>query len=291
MAFSDQAVKHQQSTRQLDARGLVADAALSISNREMHAALAADPARWLVVQRSYDETPMKFMLGALAEELAPHARYIVPAHLRPVVGSPLMDWNALLQFGVTPGQKAIVDIFAFAMDIVSGDVRLAAESPCRVLKGKKAGHVHRAVTSAFDGKWDELLEAFPDKELVLLVDVSDSASSNRKQQSYQQFLLESRPGALCAPVRCSVHQLFRSLVVVIKRYEVMKGMFCLSNVVSVGSRQEAFKRALVSVVQYSFKYLDRNSDEPFPPATAPHRKHARVALNKLLWRRKVDSAK
>ena len=105
------------SKRYNDARGLVAHCAQHRSAEVVAAALSASSAGWLYCQRSYDETPMKFLFGALSEPLAPYARYIVPAHLRPVTGSPLVDWSTALAFGMGPGQKGIIDVFVESVEV------------------------------------------------------------------------------------------------------------------------------------------------------------------------------
>ena len=76
----------------------------------------------MYVQRSYDETPMKFLFGALSEEIAPFAKFIVPANVRPSSGSPLVDWKTALNFGMAIGQKGILDVFVQSVEVAMGVV-------------------------------------------------------------------------------------------------------------------------------------------------------------------------
>ncbi len=83
--------------------------------------------------------------------------------------------------------------------------------------------------------------------------------------------------------RCSMHQLFRVVIGVLERYEVVKRLYCVSNVLSVASRQDALRRSIVRVIRDSLHgggYLQ----QPPPSDASPHRKHSRLAVMSLLRR-------
>ena len=144
-----------------------------------------------------------------------------------------------------------------------------------------------ALESALSGAWAGSALSQKGKDSVLLLDVSDSAGSNIKAQSFQEVELASEKTVLCFTMRCSVHQLFRAVVTVLQRLNVIKQLFCLSNVVNIACRQEALKRAIVSVIESNFDY-QRAAALPNPDS--PHRVHSRLLLDELLWRRQVRDA-
>ena len=83
-----------------------------------------------------------------------------------------------------------------------------------------------------------------------------------------------------------MHQLFRCVIRVLERYSVIKQLFCITNVLSVAHRQESLRRAVVLIIRGSLESGGYILGAP-PPPESSHRKHSRLVLGSLLWRRKV----
>jgi hypothetical protein len=78
-----------------------------------------------------------------------------------------------------------------------------------------------------------------------------------------------------------MHQLFRCIVVALEKHDMMKRLFCLTNVLSISSRQESMRRALCIVIE---KDLDYVLGDPLG-CDVPSRQHSRLIADKLLGRR------
>jgi hypothetical protein len=182
------------------------------------------------------------------------------------------------------GQHGVVDIMAQSMTVVQGEGRgFSLALPARIMSGKCANSVLESLESILNGSWAlEQIKA-SGKQLILLVDVADSATANRKAMN---FIGQSLAGShvLYWPQRCGVHQSFRAVVRVLQRMDVMKKLFCLTNVLHVSSRQMSLRRAVAVIVERNIDY--RVGLAP-PPEDTPHRAHSRGVLKALLWRRRV----
>ena len=77
-------------------------------------------------------------------------------------------------------------------------------SICRALQGKSAAHIYNALETAFGGRWSGRSVSRHGQSLVLLQDVSDSAGSNRKAQSFEIQQVAGEPGVLYIVIRCSL---------------------------------------------------------------------------------------
>jgi hypothetical protein len=153
--------------------------------------------------------------------------------------------------------------------------------PPRIMLGKKAGNLYRALQTSLGGQFsNEALLQFG-KQLVLLIDNGDSASSNRKAMLYLGGQLAS--SVLHFSNRCVVHQLFRSIVVVLERLDLIRSLYALTNVLNIASRRDQFKRAIVYVV----RSLDYHRGLTPPPHDAPHRVRTQVLISQLLIERGV----
>jgi len=173
---------------------------------------------------------------------------------------------------------------AQSMTVAQGDGRcFSLALPARIMSGKCANSVLESLETILNGSWAlEQIKA-SGKQLILLVDVADSATANRKAMN---FIGQSLAGSqvLYWPHRCGVHQSFRAVVRVLQRMDVMKKLFCLTNVLHVSSRQMSLRRAVAAVVERNIDYKVGLAP---PPEDAPHRVHSRDLLNSLLWRRQV----
>lgn len=88
-----------------------------------------------------------------------------------------------MSLGAPIAQHGVVDMFIETVTIeVSPTEHIEVLVPARVLLGKKAGYVVRALEIAIDALSLRALQKLD--RVILLVDNADSASSNRKAMHY-----------------------------------------------------------------------------------------------------------
>jgi hypothetical protein len=250
----------------------------------VHEALQ-DHGKWMFLERGWDETPLHVDFGHLSEDIAPFARFFVSGNAAAYLGKTLASWSDTLSLGLPRASHGVVEICVQTLTVQFGPGHgYSLPLPLRVMSGKTSNHVFEALQTLAGGKWDiEALLASP-CELLLLIDLADSASSNRKCTA---FVAEQLRGSkvLYWPQRCMIHQTFRGAVRVLKRFNVLKKLCCLSNVLHVSNRQLSLKRAIVEVVRAKLNY-QVGLLQP-PPEHAVHRVHQRLLTDRLVWRRKV----
>lgn len=180
LAFDDSLDARCPSKAYVDVRGAVVHCSLQQQSDCIRKALDTD-CPWLFIERSWDDTPCHMAFGQLSEAVAPSARFVLPLNEREKIGKGLASFKDCLKFGIPLAQHGVVDVFAQTCVVEAGPGLLfEAVVPARVLLGKTAGHVHRAVQTALDGQFNSVALAKLAKNLILLIDNADSAASNRK---------------------------------------------------------------------------------------------------------------
>ena len=292
LAFSEESSKRRRaSCKYIDARACVSDAALAAEQAIVAKRLAAKPP-WLYIERCFDETPVHLAFGDLTEVIAPAAMYYVPAGAhRDLLGKPLCSFKESTTYGIKRGRHGIVDVMEMTVAVCFGQGQgMQLTSPPRIMAGKSANHVLAALDTVLGSQWsvEQLRSLASEVPLVLLTDVADSAAANRK--ALHVLSQELPKNVLHWAQRCSIHQMFRSIVTVLKRLSVMNPLYCLTNVLRITSKQEKLAHALSTLVRRRVDY--RPGLAP-PPADSPTRAHAEAVLDRLVWRRAVrdDSAK
>ena len=111
MAFSTAVGVLQASHRAVGARAVVMHAALALQERAAATAVAESKARWLLLQREFNETPVHVGFGHLAELIAPTARYAVPGEVAAMLGRPLCSYQECMLYGVPRTQHGVVDVW------------------------------------------------------------------------------------------------------------------------------------------------------------------------------------
>ena len=149
--------------------------------------------------------------------------------------------------------------------------------PPRIMLGKTAGHVHEALETTLNALWSsEKLQALG-KAIVFIADTGDSASANRKAMLF--FGKHAGERVLCVAGRCLVHQLFRGVVTILERVDLVKDFSSVANVVRISARQDTLRRAIARIVDTSLVYEAGIA----PPADdAPHRQRSRKLLDALV---------
>jgi hypothetical protein len=124
--------------------------------------------------------------------------------------------------------------------------------PCEVLWSFPPGpfvralHFMKGLETAWGGRWSTTSLISSEQEPILLVDVADSASPNIKAMKHVgKFLAECPHLILYWAQRCIVHQMFRAIIKVLERLCIVKSLFCLSNVLHITSKADAFRRAVI----------------------------------------------
>ena len=116
--------------------------------------LSNDCSDYLFAERSFDDTPAHLSFGMLSEFIAPIAKYVVPAKYRDIVGKSFADYKQILPLGIPAAQHGILDIFAERLVVEYGCGSLVEVLlPPRVMMGKKAGHIYRALQTSAGGSW------------------------------------------------------------------------------------------------------------------------------------------
>ena len=245
LAFSRTQSSLQPTHRHVDARGAVVHAALQSQKDALDKALAHGPC---YIERSFDDTPVHVDFGNLSEDLCPFVRFFVPHRHVGAVGKTMVEYKEATLFGVPRHQHGIIDIMAQSVAVQCHGHRASELAlPPRVMQGKTAAHVFQCMETMCDGKvgLDGILSLAPG--LLLLVDVADSASSNRKAMKVMG-IKTAGTSILYWPQRCSVHQCVRGVIRLLQKEENIQKLFCVTNVLHITSRQEAMKRAIIQVV-------------------------------------------
>ena len=284
LAFSQNQASLLPSRRYMDARALVFAAALHKQGAKRRSTMEGTRGTTFI-ERCFDDTPLHMDFGHLSEQLSPLAKFVVPARFCNLVGKTMASASEFLKYGIPHGQHGVVDFFAQVVTVQHARGQgFTLVLPARVMSGKKAAHIVEALETA-DGSSFSIQEIKKlGNDLMLLVDVCDSASSNRKATCY--IGLQTPANCLYWPMRCSVHQVFRAIVGVLERLGVMKQLFCLTNVLRIASRQETLKRAIVTVIK---RHVDYQSGPAPPSEDSPTRSRSRLIVDTLLWRRNVKN--
>ena len=194
------------------------------------------------------------------------------------------EYRDLVKFGIPPAQHGIVDMFAMHMMVEHAPGgKFEVVVPPRILLGKSAGFIYRALESALDWAWSLAALDSMDVEVILLLDNADSASQMRKAMLWLGKHASAK--TLHIANRCAVHQIFRCIVVVLERLKLIQGTFCITNTLHVGSKQNTFRHALATIVSGD---LDSGGYLPgvAPPALdSEHRQRNRMMIDKLLVER------
>lgn len=219
---------------------------------------------YLFIERSFDDTPIDIPFGLLHEYLAPAARYVVPYKYREKLGKAYASYQDVLDVGIPPRMRhGVVDVFQETVTIDVGQgVHVNLLVPPRVMLGKSAGYLVQALQTTLKSRLStEALR--PLKSIVIMVLNGDSASQNRKAM----FFIAQQLGAniLVFPNRCAVHQLFRAVITVLERLDLVRPLFALTNVLNLSSRQAALRRAVAVCVTQNFDY----QLTPAPPEDVP----------------------
>jgi len=101
------------------------------------------------------------------------------------------------------------------------------------------------------------------------------------------FGRNSGPNTLYYPSRCIVHQLFRSVITILEKLDLVRSLFALTNVLRIAGRQDPFRRALARVISTPGN-LEYHAGVQPPPPDSPHRVHNSLLLDKLLVERAIQ---
>ena len=280
LGYTDSLDARLPSKQYLQVRALLVHCSLKLQH-DIHLSavknVLSEPAGFLFIERSFDTTPVHLSFGHLAEQLRPHARYIVPRRWRDHLGQVLATYEDLIRFGVKPSQHGVLDVMVQHMVIEHGGGRVEVLMPARVMFGPQAGHTYVALQSALGYAWStEALSALH-KVIVILADNGDSASSNRKAMLF----LGKHAGARIIYIanRCLVHQLFRGVVTILERIGLVKDLTSFTGVFKIAGRQDQFRRAVASIVSSKIHYARGLAP---PGDDVPHRRHGRRILVVLI---------
>ena len=278
--------KRKPTKHMVDIRAAVASCALE-RQRQIADEIIAN-AGFLFIERSFDDTPLDCPFGLLSEYLTPVARYVVPYQYRDLLGKSYASYSEVLSVGIPPRMRhGVVDIFQESITVDAGAGKhFHLLAPPRVLLGKKAGHIFRALQSTLDSYLSVEALAALGKTVIILVLNGDSASSNRKAMLY--FARSASSSTLVFSSRCIVHQLFRAVITVLERLELVRPMFALTNVLNLSSRQDTLRRAVCAVVTTNFDYELVEDDHALASdESSEHRQHTRLLVDQLFTERKV----
>lgn len=230
MAFArDCRARSLPSNRYIEARAAVVAASLSSQQESARRRFAEEGCSAVYIERSFDDTPVHIEFGQLAEELAPVARFLVPPNLRQAAGAALASWSEACGLNLPKRAHGIVDVVVQTVTCANNPGSCFEMSmPPRVMTGKTVAHIVAATESALDGGWsiDSVAGLRNNiRRLVLLVDLADSAKSNRKAMEYVGSKLKGVDGVMYFAQRCSVHQLIRGVVRVLERFKVIQSLF------------------------------------------------------------------
>lgn len=213
--------------------------------------------------------------GELSEAIAPFARFFVPGQFRQRLGKSLASWQQYVEAGLQPTSHGILDLFCMSVTCVPGvgdGFRLLL--PVRVLAGKTAGYIGAAVCSAAGGllSLSSIEQLAKSRKLVILYDVTDAASTNRKFLGALSTKLPQN--VLHFSHKCGIHQAFRCIAAILERSGSIDRLFCMSNVLHLTSKQLKLAAAVASIVRSDLAagYV---LAQP-PPEDAPDRVHARA---------------
>jgi len=213
--------------RYLDARGCVAYAHLHLQaatirrSRDEHSRHD-----WMFMQRCFDETPAHLSFGLFAPELAPVARYKIPAkHRAQFDGQATASLKDLEAVGAQVGRHGVVDFVESATTVLACGEAFDILIPTRVLKGKKSQYTFQALDHSIGGHLSmaDLIELVSSMSLILLVDTADAAGSNRKAMACIGSKLPDN--ILYVANKCVIHQVFRCIVAVLTKLQVMQSLF------------------------------------------------------------------
>ena len=115
-------------------------------------------------------------------------------------------------------------------------------------------------------------------KIIILVYNGDSAGANRKSM----LLLAKDVGVhvWCFANRCLIHQLFRSVSVVLEKVALTRPVKCLTNVFGISHRMDQFRRVVQQDVKDNRRY---HSGLTLPPdENSAQRQHSRYLIDKLL---------
>ena len=245
--------------------------------------LSNDCSDYLFAERSFDDTPAHLSFGMLSEFIAPIAKYVVPAKYRDMVGKSFADYKQIMALGIPAAQHGILDIFAerLVVEYGCGSV-VEVMLPPRVMMGKKAGHIYRALQTSAGGSWS--IEEFNamSGNIIILVYNGDSASSNRKSLLY--FGKVAAHHVWVFANRCLIHQPFRSVSVVLEKVALARPVKCLTNVFGISHRMDQFRHAVQQELKDNWRY---HSGLNPPDENSAQRQHSRYLVDKLLVERTV----
>ena len=149
VAFSKVPSSQQPTKRQIDCAAAVVDCGLHAEHKWY---VARAKGHMWYFERCWDDTPKHVDFGHLSEDIAAHARYIVPAHLRAQLkGKTLASSEEMLSLGRPCGRHGIVDLFVQHVRFATATESLQRYVPVRVILGKKADHIFGALEEALDG--------------------------------------------------------------------------------------------------------------------------------------------
>ena len=278
--------KRKPTRKLIDMRAAVSSCALELQKQKADEIIAK--ASFLFIERSFDDTPLDCPFGLLSEFLTPVARYVVPYQYRDLLGKSYASYKEVLSVGIPPRMRhGVVDVFQESITVDAGSgMHFHLLAPPRVMLGKKAGHVFRALQSTLDSYLSVEALAALGKLVIILVLNGDSASSNRKAMLY--FARSASSNTFVFSNRCIVHQLFRAVITVLERLELVRPMFALTNVLNLSSRQDMLRRAVSAVVTQNFDYELVDGDAALDiDAESEHRQHTRLMVEQLFTERKV----
>ena len=284
LAYSDSIDSKGASKSHVPIRAAVTACILQQQNEIIEQQVAKDSGSgYLFIERSFDDTPAHLSFGQLAEVIAPIAKYAVPSRFKELAGKSFAECKEVMVLGVPAAQHGVLDLFVEQITVEYGPGRKThIMIPPRIMLGKKAGYVYNALQTTAGGAWSlEKLSAMTDK-FILMVHNGDSASSNRKAMLY--IGKESPSHVLCVANRCLIHQLFRSISVVLNREQLDTSVRSLTSVLHISTRIDQLRRAVAVVLRRSFVY-HRGLQPPSPETE--HRQHSKFSMQKLLLERTI----
>lgn len=109
---------------------------------------------------------------------------------------------------------------------------------------------------------------------------------NKTKKAMASFLtrFSGKPNILYWPQRCMVHQIFRTITMVLERIDCIRPLSCVSSVLHLATRQAALAASITHLVKARFRYLP--GMQP-PPDDAPSRLYAQAVCTHLLLNRVV----
>ena len=217
LGYTDGIDARLQTNNYVDIRAAMVDCCMKPTKAKAMEHTKQSSSGYMLIERSFDDTPSHQAFGQLAEIVAPSARYILPRRHRQLAGKSLASYKELMKLGIPKAQHGILDILSesIVIDVDVGEYWQLLIPPL-ILLGKSSGHVFRALETALDGMFSQGALMQLDKDIVFVIDNADSASGNRKAMLLFGKTMDDN--ILYWANRCIVHQVHRCVIVVLENW-------------------------------------------------------------------------